>query len=112
MPSSIAMLGTSIFISTGTAGTSSSSASANSAIIPTMRSIRMVNAPSIFAPGLVRLESTPILTTSPPIAPPGITSEKKYPCMVSDSASNPESRTPRIRVSRCQRHAQTSMCNR
>ena len=55
--------------------------------------MRMVKAPSILSPARERFVSTPIFTTSPPIAPPGITSEKKYPCMVKESASKPLSFT-------------------
>ena len=84
MPSSFARSsssnsGTETFISSGTAGTSIASSSVNSAIMPTIRSISTVNAPSAFDPVAERRVTAPILITSPPMAPPGITRLKRLP---------------------------------
>ena len=74
-------------------------------IMPVKRSIRIVNAPTNFCSFGTRAVRKPMRTRSPPIAPPGITSEKKKDCMVSEKASAIEQSISRTRSSRCQRHA-------
>jgi len=96
-------------MSRGTAGPRSTSVSVKREIMPTIRSMSTVKAPSILLPEADRLLMTPILTTSPPRAPPGMTSEKKYPCMVRERASPKGSSTWSIRASLRQRHEQVSM---
>ena len=77
-----------------------------SAIIPTMRSIRILKPGSKRSPLFMPWAIMPIFARSPPIAPPGIIMEQKYPLMVSESASCQESLIFTAFTRKYQRNAQ------
>ena len=58
--------------------------------MPVNRSIRIVKTPSNFCPFGTRYARKPARITSPPIAPPGITNEKKNDCVVRENAEKSE----------------------